>query len=418
MDLLQFPVKLVIKAPNQKFADHTVDCDHGWTIAELKKHLADTYPNKPREELQKIIYSGKLLHDSVVLKDVLRQYEPEQTTHTVHLVCSGPCAESSTTSPASGSAPGLRNRRSATDTSPSPSSQPSASQSPSSNVSSSTQQAASTPPVNRYQQHYGANQMYDPAMMYQGNMAAQAQLGATIPFQMPGMFPYSPEQMMWMQQMYAQQMAQYMQYFQPAGMDAAQAGDALGPAVHAHVPGVAADPAAAVDPVAVAAAANQRVGEANQQVRMNAGGGAPIDEDEDEGNRDWLDWLYTLSRFAVLLSIVYFYSTLGRFMMVFGLFVFVYLYQTGWLLRRRQRPVVIDRPEAEEEQNQQNEAQQEDRGEDEAEEAGGEGQGEGGEEAVPPAAPPQPSGLAVALSFFVSFFTSLLPQPPVAVNAN
>ena len=27
----------------------------------------------------------------------------------------------------------------------------------------------------------------------------------------PGMMPYSPEQMMWLQQMYAQQMAQYMQ---------------------------------------------------------------------------------------------------------------------------------------------------------------------------------------------------------------
>ncbi len=59
---------------------------------------------------------------------------------------------------------------------------------------------------------------------------------------------------------------------------------------------------------------------------MNAGGGAVFDdEDEDEANRDWLDWLYTLSRFAVLLSIVYFYSTLGRFMMVFGFFLFVYL---------------------------------------------------------------------------------------------
>lgn len=35
---------------------------------------------------QKLIYSGQLLGDSVVLKDVLRQYEG-QDTHTVHLVC-------------------------------------------------------------------------------------------------------------------------------------------------------------------------------------------------------------------------------------------------------------------------------------------------------------------------------------------
>lgn len=34
---------------------------------------------------QKLIYSGQLLGDSVVLKDILRQYEGQET-HTVHLV--------------------------------------------------------------------------------------------------------------------------------------------------------------------------------------------------------------------------------------------------------------------------------------------------------------------------------------------
>lgn len=38
-----------------------------------------------RTEEQKLIYSGQLLHDTVVLKDVLRKYEG-QDTHTVHLV--------------------------------------------------------------------------------------------------------------------------------------------------------------------------------------------------------------------------------------------------------------------------------------------------------------------------------------------
>lgn len=35
---------------------------------------------------QKLIYSGQLLPDTVVLKDVLRNYDG-QDTHTVHLVC-------------------------------------------------------------------------------------------------------------------------------------------------------------------------------------------------------------------------------------------------------------------------------------------------------------------------------------------
>lgn len=42
-----------------------------------------SYAQKSDE--QKLIYSGKLLRDSAVLKDVLRQYDG-QDTHTVHLV--------------------------------------------------------------------------------------------------------------------------------------------------------------------------------------------------------------------------------------------------------------------------------------------------------------------------------------------
>jgi hypothetical protein len=73
--------------------------------------------------------------------------------------------------------------------------------------------------------------------------------------------------------------------------------------------------------------ANQQAApERNQPMVMNAAGEAVMDEDDDENaNRDWLDWLYTLSRFGVLLSIVYFYSTFGRFLMVLGFFMFIYL---------------------------------------------------------------------------------------------
>lgn len=66
---------------------------------------------------------------------------------------------------------------------------------------------------------------------------------------------------------------------------------------------------------------------ANQNIRMNAQGGPVDDDDEDEfGQRDWLDWVYTFSRFGVLLSIVYFYSTMSRFIVVFLFFFVVYLW--------------------------------------------------------------------------------------------
>jgi len=41
------PVTLVIKAPNQKIADYTVECALNWTVRKLKEHLASVYPNKP-----------------------------------------------------------------------------------------------------------------------------------------------------------------------------------------------------------------------------------------------------------------------------------------------------------------------------------------------------------------------------------
>lgn len=62
---------------------------------------------------------------------------------------------------------------------------------------------------------------------------------------------------------------------------------------------------------------------ANPNIQMNAQGGAVLNEDE--LNRDWLDWMYTVSRAAILLSIVYFYSSFGRFIMVIGAMLLVYL---------------------------------------------------------------------------------------------
>lgn len=52
--------------------------------------------------------------------------------------------------------------------------------------------------------------------------------------------------------------------------------------------------------------------------------------DDDERNRDWLDYFYILARLVVLFSIVYFYSSPARFMIVSFLGVAMYLYQVGF----------------------------------------------------------------------------------------
>uniref|UniRef100_A0A182KE12 Ubiquitin-like domain-containing protein n=1 Tax=Anopheles christyi TaxID=43041 RepID=A0A182KE12_9DIPT len=78
-------VTLIVKASNQQCEDLTIKCEPSWTIRRLKGHLTEVYPGKPSTDEQKLIYSGQLLGDSVVLKDVLRQYDGQQA-HTVHLV--------------------------------------------------------------------------------------------------------------------------------------------------------------------------------------------------------------------------------------------------------------------------------------------------------------------------------------------
>jgi len=52
-----------------------------------------------KQNQQKIIYSGKLLQDDVVLKDILHQFasDEDNCVHTVHLVCSLSAEENMTT---------------------------------------------------------------------------------------------------------------------------------------------------------------------------------------------------------------------------------------------------------------------------------------------------------------------------------
>ena len=70
----------------------------------------------------------------------------------------------------------------------------------------------------------------------------------------------------------------------------------------------------------------------NRDVRMNANGNMAAfdgDDDDENLNQDWLDKMYTLCRMGILLSIVWLYSTTGRFLMFLAFMVVVFLYQNG-----------------------------------------------------------------------------------------
>uniref|UniRef100_A0A8C0MB58 Homocysteine inducible ER protein with ubiquitin like domain 1 n=2 Tax=Canis lupus familiaris TaxID=9615 RepID=A0A8C0MB58_CANLF len=88
------PVTLLVKSPNQRHRDLELSGDRSWSVGRLKAHLSRVYPERPRPEDQRLIYSGKLLLDHQYLKDLL----PKEKRHVLHLVCNvkGPSKTSDT----------------------------------------------------------------------------------------------------------------------------------------------------------------------------------------------------------------------------------------------------------------------------------------------------------------------------------
>ncbi|KAG8572539.1 hypothetical protein GDO81_012077 [Engystomops pustulosus] len=301
------PVTLVIKAPNQKYDDQTINCFLDWTVEKLKTHLSKVYPSKPLTKDQRLVYSGKLLLDHLCLKDVLRK---QDEYHMVHLVCAS-------RTPPNSPKPSTSRENAATDnTSSRSNSEHSGSSLPPSTSRDmpSTQSSPRTEENLRYRHpHTYTDAMHSFPYNGQpsvGNLPAQA-----APAGFPVYSVFTPLQMMWWQQIYARQY--YMQY-QAATSGQGTPGIAVAQPLSAPIINSDRPP-----PNPPRAPPNIAPEVANQNVQMNAQGG-PVMNEEDI-NRDWLDWMYTVSRAAILLSIVYFYSSFSRFVMVMGAMILVYI---------------------------------------------------------------------------------------------
>lgn len=142
------------------------------------------------------------------------------------------------------------------------------------------------------------------------------------------------QQLVWWQQVYAQHYwAQYMHQF---GQQPHQQLQTVAPSV--------AEPLGQAQvirhPPAAAAAAPEPERPQQQEQRrppMAAVGGVAQDDDDEAGiraARDWLDWIYLGSRLAILLGVMYYYSSLPRFMLVTLIVAGIYLYQKAIHQRR------------------------------------------------------------------------------------
>lgn len=364
------PVILVIKAPNQKYDDQTINCNQNWTVEKLKAHLSDVYPSKPSSKDQRLVYSGKLLLDHLTLKDILRK---QDEYHMLHLVCA------SRTPPSSPKPPRSRSNKPRES-----SASPAASQS-----SNSTGQVAPGENSDWLRQQAGAFPYHH---MYSQFMHSWNQQMATAPINMPSY--YSPMTFMWWQQLYARQ---YYMHYQLLAASSQQ--------LRPEQPSAQ---SSQTDPLSQRPQAGRH---GNPEVQMNAQGGEILNEDE--LNRDWLDWVYTFSRAAILLSIVYFYSSFSRFVMVMMAMLVLYLHQAGWfpfnLENELQLPGDHPNPEEMEGDPQHQDIQDVDGVNDDA----SDDDGESGEEVVEdPNSAPNAGFLSSTWSFIITFFMSLIPEGP------
>ncbi|KAM9200435.1 homocysteine-responsive endoplasmic reticulum-resident ubiquitin-like domain member 2 protein isoform 4-T4 [Mergus octosetaceus] len=244
--------------------------------------------------------------------------------------------------------------------------------------------------------------------LMQGNIGNQFP-GQGVPAGGLPMYPaFSPLQMIWWQQMYARQY--YMQYQAAVSAQVTSSTESVRSSV---AQAVNSQHAPANEPAAVPNVAVQENRPVNPNVQMNAQGGPVVNEED--FNRDWLDWMYTFSRAAILLSIVYFYSSFSRFVMVMGAMLLVYLHQAGWFPFRQeggQQQAAnnvegnrdgqnANNPDLEEMERLMDDGIDEDSGEDAGEDANIE---------------QQPGFMASAWSFITTFFTSLIPEGPPQVG--
>ncbi|XP_026546242.1 homocysteine-responsive endoplasmic reticulum-resident ubiquitin-like domain member 1 protein isoform X1 [Notechis scutatus] len=377
-------VGLVVKSPAQRHPDLLLSARRSWSVRRLKAELRHLHPDEPPEDTQRLIYSGKLLPDHLFLQEVLTKQE---AVHALHLVCN---SKNLPTMPGT-DVKVAEAKQQSTALGQNPSDLP--------GPAPSQEQVAAGPPVTTEQAGMSSPVTPPPFQAMSSSYSS-----------------YTTYHMLqlWFHQLYTRQY--YMQYMAANGhsgdLSSARSSQEISVAPvtpPAPLPG----PFPAENAPVEQNAPPQANPGVNQNLRMNAQGG-PLMEGDDEVNRDWLDWLYSATLFYVFVNIVYFYSSMSRFLLVMAGTLLMYLHQVGWFPFRR-RPAQPPPPppdnvpvQAAINQDQNNNLQQEENPREQNEPENSEAVGEN-----QPA--PAVSFMSTAWLFFKTFFASLLPEGPPAV---
>jgi len=372
MDSLIAPVTLIVKSCNQQFEDQVIRCEMNWTIRKLKQQLAEVYPTKPKTDEQKLIYSGQLLHDGIVLKDILRQYEG-QNTHTVHLVFTPKQMKEEKINRPTHKPTEATNQTSTVN---------------SNNNSDGLRQRSvpnSAPSPNQNSTFVNASVFYNGLMQ----PAAQLQSNDYLSSQQAAM-------QAWMQQAYVQYVNQYMNMLQlgaqatPLYASATTANATTSPQfAYFSTPASTSPPPAQPNNAPTAVAAPVQPEQQPAQRRF-----PNIVVEEPQENRDWLDISYFMLRISVILTVIYIYSSPVRCLAVLSIGIALYLYRRG--VFRTQLPPPAN--PAQEPANQNDNAVQSPEASDTT--------------SMPPQEQNRMSWITMARTFILSFIFSLIPETP------
>ncbi|OXU29849.1 hypothetical protein TSAR_003019 [Trichomalopsis sarcophagae] len=375
-------VKLTIRDSSQVLDDQKVDCDENWQIAQLKEHLSDLYPSKPKPCDQKLIYCGYVLDNHALLKNIFHEDDNNINTFIVHLLCKT----------------NLRNVK--------------------------KQSIEATQP-----------KVEKPAVV---STAESNSTWETTTFRHFGDYSsseLSEQQRLWLQEAYKYYASCYMhlcstqgfvvpdrfgnlQTMFPVNTNPTFAADHMKNYLN-HPPRNQDSSSSNNDNINDNNSNNNNLNNNNVNINNNNNNNNNlninnnhVEEDLAMGNnRDWLDNFYTLSRVIVLFSIVYFYSSPIRFIIVVFLGFVIYLYQNGFF---RNNPALFTENNNEPVENNNRRNNNENQTPEERRPL----QDAPASENEVPAQTRQnenddrPGALSFTWIFFSSFFTSLVPDHP------
>jgi len=266
-------VKLKIKSPSSVIKDMELEVLVTTSVYQLKEIVRERFPGNPSPSAQKLLYAGKLLKDVDIVKNFLR-FDDDCSVYTLHLACTIP--------------PSINNNRG--------------------------EQVVHTLSGSGGAAGFAAGPADTLGWQWQQAMMGMYGQNMMGEYNMVNLGPTEIQQLALVQQMYTQYLAEYMRYAGGGGV----VSDTL------------------VPPQVQVGAGQQQQGD-REQIN-NAGGPPPLEDEADVEiggrNGDLLDWLYMMSRLVVLASIVYFYSSFTRFLMVAMVVGFLYLYQAGYFGQR------------------------------------------------------------------------------------